>query len=290
VPPALFFVAKMIKMILGTKLGISRKYTQDGKDIPVTRVVAGPCPVVQVKTLDKDGYNAIQLGWGEKKLTKIGKPLKGHIKGAKLKMAPRFLREVRLDSETELKIGDLVKADDVFKPGDRIKVTGTSKGRGFTGVMKRWGFAGGPRTHGQSDRARAPGSIGQSADPGRVFPGKKMAGRSGGNQVTISNLTVIAVDEEKNELLIKGLVPGPRNSLLVIQKIGEEKKFIPLMVKGEKKIKESEEERKARLAKEKEAAEKLKEAEKAEETEKRPASAETSANQPADKGEKDAQS
>lgn len=250
----------MIQVILGTKKRSFQKFTQDGKSLPVTRITAGPCSVVQVKTLDKDGYSAIQLGWGEKKLSRTTKPLKGHFKGAKLKLAPRFLREVRLEKEAKLKKGDTIKAGDVFKPGDIIKVTGTSKGKGFTGVMKRWGFAGGPATHGQSDRARAPGSIGQSATPGRVFPGKKMAGRFGGQRTTASNLTVMALDEEKNELLVKGLVPGHRNGLLLIKKIGEKKKFIPLMAEGERKIKESEEAKKARLDREREAAERLKEA------------------------------
>jgi len=255
-----------MKTILGTKLESSRKFTQDGKRIPVTRIVAGPCPVIQVKTRDNDGYNAIQLGWGEKKLTKSTKPLQGHIKGAKLKLAPRFLREVRLDEPSQFQVGGLIKASDVFKPGDKVKVTGTSKGKGFTGVMKRWGFAGGPATHGQSDRARSPGSIGQGTTPGRVFPGKKMPGRAGRERVTVDNLTVIAVDKDKNELLVKGLVPGHRNGLLIIQKVGKEKKFIPLMAKGEREIKESEEEREARLAREKEATEKLKEAEETKES------------------------
>lgn len=241
VPPALFLIVNMINAILGTKLDMSQKFTKDGKRIPVTTVLAGPCPVIQVKTQQKDGYDAIQLGWGEKKLTKITKPLKGHIKGAKLKLAPRFLQEIRVEEESKFKVGDLVKVSDVLKPGDKVNATGISKGKGFTGVMKRWGFAGGPATHGQSDRARAPGSIGQTTTPGRVFPGKKMAGRAGGVKVTIKNLTVMDVDKDKNLLLVKGLVPGPRNGLLVIRKVGEESKFIPLMKKGKKEIKEAKE-------------------------------------------------
>ena len=280
----------MIQVILGTKKGSFQKFTQDGKSLPVTRIMAGPCSVVQVKTLNKDGYSAIQLGWGEKKLNRTTKPLKGHLKGAKLKLAPRFLREVRLEKETKLKKGDTVKVGDVFRPGDIVKVIGTSKGKGFTGVMKRWGFAGGPATHGQSDRARAPGSIGQSATPGRVFPGKKMAGRAGGQRTTIDNLTVMAIDEEKNELLVKGLVPGHRNGLLLIQKISERKKFVPLMAKGERQIRESEEAKKARLGREKGAAERLKEAAEAgdegEGKEKEPSPSES----PTKKEEKDAQS
>ncbi len=279
----------MIQAILGTKIESLRKFTQDGKSIPVTRIMAGPCPVIQVKTRKRDGYEAIQLGWGEKKFNRVTKPLQGHIQGAKLKLAPRFLREAKLRKESKLKKGDFVKVTDVFNPGDVVKVTGISKGKGFTGVMKRWGFAGGPATHGQSDRARAPGSIGQSTTPGRVFPGKKMAGRTGGQRATVTNLTVMAVDGKKDELLVKGLVPGHRNSLLLIQKTGEEKKFIPLMAEGKRKIKESEEARKARLAREKEAAKKLKEAEEAEAEvegkEKEAVSTET----PTEKGEKDAE-
>lgn len=257
----------MINTILGTKLDTSQKFTKDGKRIPVTRILAGPCPVVQTKTPQKDGYNAIQLGWGEKKLTKIGKPLKGHFKGAKLKLAPRFLKEIKVEEKSKFKVGDFIKISDVLKPGDRVDVAGVSKGKGFTGVMKRWGFAGGPATHGQSDRARAPGSIGQTTTPGRVFPGKKMAGRAGGGRVTIKNLTVMDIDEDKNLLLVKGLVPGPRKGLLLIKKVGEESQFIPLMKKGGKEIKETEEEKKARLKKEEEAREKLKEPKEAKETE-----------------------
>lgn len=257
----------MINTILGTKLDSFQRFTRDGKRIPVTKILAGPCSVIQVKTRQKDGYDAIQVGWGEKRLTKISQPLRGHIKGAKLKLAPRFLREIRLERDSKFKVGDSVKIGDALKPGDKVNIAGISKGKGFTGVMKRWGFAGGPATHGQSDRARAPGSIGQTTTPGRVFPGKKMAGRAGGVRVTIKNLTVVDVDEDKNLLLVKGIVPGPRNELLAIKKVGEESKFIPLMAEGEREIKESEEERKARLKREKEAAEKLKETEETEESE-----------------------
>lgn len=244
---------------------MSQKFTKDGKRIPVTRILAGPCPVVQTKTRQKDGYDAIQVGWGEKKLTKIGKPLRGHFKGAKLKLAPRFLKEIEVEKKSKFKAGDFIKISDVLKPGDRVDVAGVSKGKGFTGVMKRWGFAGGPATHGQSDRARAPGSIGQTTTPGRVFPGKKMAGRAGGGRVTVKNLTVMDIDEDKNLLLVKGLVPGPRKGLLLIKKVGEESQFIPLMKKGEKEIKETEEEKKTRLKKEEEAKERLKEAKETEE-------------------------
>ena len=147
----------------------------------------------------------------------------GHIKKAGLKVIPRFLREVSANQEEEssnLKVGDEIKVGDIFKPGDIVDVTGTSKGKGFTGVVKRWGFAGGPRTHGQSDRERAPGSIGSTTTPGRGLKGKKMAGRAGGEKVTIKNLKVIEVNPEKNLLLVKGLVPGAKNGFLMIKKTG----------------------------------------------------------------------
>lgn len=261
----------MINALLGSKQEMTQRFTQDGHRIPVTQIVAGPCPVVQVKTAEGDGYTSIQLGWGEKKIKRTTKPIQGHIKGAKLKKAPRFLKEVRLETEKDteahgLNVGDVVKVGDVFAPGDIVNVTGTSKGKGFTGVMKRWGFAGGPATHGQSDRQRAPGSIGQT-NVGRVWPGKKMAGRAGGDRVTMRNLTVMAVDPEANLLLVKGLVPGAKGGLLVIKKTGKGKRFVPLLAKGEKKIIETEEEKKQRLAREAAAAEKLKEAEEKEEAE-----------------------
>jgi len=251
----------MLKAILGTKGEIVQRFTQDGGRIPVTRIKTGPCYVVHIMKQEKNGYDAVQLGWGEKKMTKVSKPLQGHLRGAKLKKAPRFLQEIRLEKPAEeLKVGDQIKVADVFQPGDEVKVTGWSKGKGFTGVVKRWGFKGGPRTHGQSDRERAPGSIGQGTTPGRVHKGKKMPGRAGGNKITVKGLTVMAVDEENDELLVKGLIPGARNGFLIITKTGEEKRFTPLMKKGEKKIEETEEQRAERLRREKEAKEALKEA------------------------------
>lgn len=208
----------MINTILGTKLGQTQKFTEDGQRIPVTKIQAGPCYVVQIKTQENDGYSAIQLGFGQRK--NAHKPLRGHIKGAGLKTAPFWLQELKVtaDEVKNFKMGDEIKASDIFKPGDKVKIAGWSKGKGFTGVVKRWGFKGGPRTHGQSDRERAPGSIGQTTTPGRVYKGKKMAGRSGGTRVTISGLTVSATDEKENLLEIKGLVPGPKNGLLIIRK------------------------------------------------------------------------
>jgi len=259
VPPALFLVVKMLNAILGIKKEVNQRFTQDGTRIPVTRVKAGPCHVVQVRKEKKDGYHAVQIGWGEKKITKIKKPLKGHLKGAKLEKAPRFLREIRLEKPfgDEIKVGGRIKITDIFQPGDQVKVTGWSKGKGFTGVMKRWGFKGGPRTHGQSDRERAPGSIGQGTTPGRVHKGKKMPGRSGNARIAVKGLTLQAVDEENEELLIKGLVPGARNGFLIITKTGKDKRFVPLMEMGKKEIEETEGQRIERLRREKEAKESL---------------------------------
>lgn len=194
--------------------------------MPVTLIKAGPCFVVQVKTKDRDGYWSIQLGFDQRKEKSTTRPILGHLKKAGLKKIPRFLREIRIkkeqktDRKQQLKMGDIVKVSDVFKVGDKVSVTGISKGKGFAGVVKRWGFAGGPRTHGQSDRERAPGSIGQTTTPGRVFKGKKMAGRMGGKRVTVKGLKVLEVDKEKNLLVVKGLVPGPKGGLLTIKKGG----------------------------------------------------------------------
>lgn len=209
----------MIKGILGKKISMTQGWTEKGKRIPLTLIEAGPCPVVQIKTKDKDGYWAIQLGFGEKKEKNIKKPILGHFKKAGLKKPARFLREIRSEKDPQVKVDDLVKVTDVFQAGDKVRITGRSKGRGFTGVVKRWGFKGGPKTHGQSDRVRAPGSIGQGTDPGRVWKGKKMPGRAGGQTITIGNLQVIEVIPEKNLLKVKGPVPGARNGLLIIEKI-----------------------------------------------------------------------
>jgi len=179
------------------------------------------------------------------------------IKGRKLETVQRFTQDVHRIPVTKIKVEDLAG----FKTGDLLKVTGISKGKGFAGVVKRWGFKGGPKTHGQSDRQRAPGSIGQTTTPGRVFKGKKMAGRLGGQKVTVSGLTLMEIEQKEKILLVKGLVPGAKNGELVIQKSGENKKFIPLLKISEKEIKETEEEKAERLQKEKEAEEKLKEVE-----------------------------
>ena len=192
----------------------------EGRRIPVTKVVAGPCVVTQVKKEDKDGYWAVQLGFGEKRIKNTSKPLQGHLKSLiKDKKAPRFLREIRTDKEPEYKVGDIISAADIFKAGDIISVSGTSKGKGFAGGVKRWHFAGGPRTHGQSDRERAPGSIGQTTTPGRVLKGKHMAGRMGGERVTTKNLQVVSVNPETNEIEVSGPVPGIPEGLLMLKRL-----------------------------------------------------------------------
>ncbi len=207
----------MITAILGTKLGQSQTFTEDGRRIPVTTVSAGPCWVTQITEFG--GYRNIQLAYGSAKHTT--KAHAGHIKKSGLTIQPRFLRVVRisdLSSLGDVSLGTEIKVESVFQPGDMVRVTGTSKGKGFAGVVKRHHFAGGPKTHGQSDRERAPGSIGQTTTPGRVYKGKRMAGRMGTDRVTVRGLRVVAIDPEKNMLTIKGVVPGGKNGLLLIQK------------------------------------------------------------------------
>lgn len=193
----------------------------EGTRVPVTLVKAGPCVVTYIKRVDSDGYWAVQLGFGEKKIKNITKPLQGHLKAAK--SAARFLREVRVDKEPDLKIGDVIKLTDIFKKGDVVAVTGVSKGKGFAGVVKRWKFAGGPKTHGQSDRWRAPGAIGQGTTPGRVRKGKKMPGRMGGDTIFVKNLIIVDVDDQKGEISVSGPVPGGPGSLLIIKKLASGK-------------------------------------------------------------------
>lgn len=202
--------------ILGKKLGMTQIFSEDGLAIPVTIVEAGPCKVVQVKTLENDGYSAVQLGFEKKPERLVNKPMMGHFR--KHKVEPfRFLREFRDFPEEYCEVGKEVTVE-VFEEGNIVKVTGISKGKGFQGVVKRHGFGGGPRTHGQSDRLRAPGSIGASAFPSRVIKGLRMAGRMGGKQVTVKGLTIVKIGKENNLLFIKGAVPGARNSLLIIRR------------------------------------------------------------------------
>lgn len=199
--------------ILGKKVGMTQIFDKRGEVIPVTVIEAGPCYVTQVKTEERDGYKAIQLGFEETKPKRLNKPLRGHLR----KLPPlRHLREIRVDDVEEYEEGQKVEVS-LFQEGELVDVTGISKGKGFAGVVKRHGFRGGPKTHGQSDRHRAPGSIGQTTTPGRVYKGKRMAGRMGNERVTVQNLQVVLVDPERNLLAVKGSVPGNKGSLLVIE-------------------------------------------------------------------------
>ena len=204
----------MLKGILGKKIGMTRIYRDNGVIESVTAVEAGPCTVVQVKTTGKEGYEAVQLGFGESK--RLTSPEKGHVKELG---NFQHLREFR-EETSEVKIGDKVDVN-IFKAGDHVDVTGLSKGKGFAGVVKRHHFAGGPKTHGQSDRHRHPGAIGSTTTPGRIWKGLRMAGRMGGERVTVRRLEVFQADPARNLLLIKGAVPGIRSGLLLIRKSKE---------------------------------------------------------------------
>lgn len=206
----------MVNGIIGRKVGMTQIFEDSGKAIPVTVIQAGPCPIVQLKTQEKDGYQAVQLGFGEQKESRTNKPKRGHF--AKAGVDSTFvLREFRVQSLDDVSVGGIVDAS-VFADGELVDVTGTSKGRGFAGVVKRWKFAGGKKTHGGEQDLRRPGSIGASATPSRVFKGKRMAGRYGAKRHTIQNLSVIQADPERNLLVVKGAVPGPPNGLLLIKK------------------------------------------------------------------------
>ena len=221
----------MINAIFGIKQEQKQKFLENGIRIPVTEIKVEGNSIIMLKNKDKHGYNSIQIGLGINK--KPTKAESGNIKGANLKVAPRFLRELRVDDLSGANIGEAIKPSSVFSPGDIIDVIGISKGKGFAGGVKRHHFKGGPRTHGQSDRERAPGSIGQTTTPGRVYKGKRMAGRMGHERVTVKNLKVIEVSDDI--LLIKGLVPGSVNSLLEIKKVGKDKKFVPLFTEQKPK-------------------------------------------------------
>lgn len=198
--------------MLGRKLGMSRIFDDRGEVVPITVIEAGPCYVTQIKTADKDGYNAIQLGYGAAK--RLNSPEQGHLKN----LPPlRHLRELRTDDVERYQVGQVLDVS-LFKVGELVDVVGTSKGRGFAGVMKRHGFSGGPATRGQSDRRRAPGAIGSGTTPGWVRKGMRMAGRMGTARVTVHNLRIVSVDAERNLLAVKGGVPGAPKSLLFIRK------------------------------------------------------------------------
>jgi len=209
----------MIQGLIGRKLGMTQVFDETGIVHPVTVVETGPCVVTQVKTPEKDGYAAIQLGMGLDK--RLNKPEQGHRRASGF--MSRTLREITADDPSEFKVGQVLKAD-VFAEGEVVDVTATSKGRGFQGGVKRHGFHGGPKTHGQSDRHRAPGSIGSSATPGRVFKGLRMAGHMGNERVTVQNLKIIRVDTERNLLLIEGSVPGPNTGLVMVRRSAKKKK------------------------------------------------------------------
>lgn len=187
--------------------------------VPVTVVKMEPSVVAQIKTMKKDGYQAIQLATHfNRKPKNTSKQLRGKIKPQNNKY-PRFLREIRVDDEFQYKIGDLIKIEDVFAVGDKVKVTSVTKGKGFAGGIRRYGFHGGPKTHGQSDRHRAPGSIGQTTTPGRVYKGKRMAGRMGSDTKTVKNLKILSIDNEKNTINLNGPIPGVPGSLVTIIKL-----------------------------------------------------------------------
>ncbi len=202
-----------MKGILGTKLGMTQLYSEDGRIIPVTVVQAGPCFVIQKKTVESDGYNALQVGFGERREALANKPAKGHFAKAEKKVL-RYLKEFRLDSVDEYQVGQELKAD-VFDQGENVDVVGTSKGKGFAGSIKRHNFQRGPMGHGSKSHRRV-GSAGAKG-PARVFKGTKRPGRMGGERVTIQNLEVVKVDPERNLLIVKGAVPGPKGSLLIVK-------------------------------------------------------------------------
>jgi large subunit ribosomal protein L3 len=202
----------MVRGLLAKKLGMTQVFNPDGTVVPVTVLRVGPCVVTQIRTDERDGYKAVQLGFEETK--RLNSPQRGHQRPAGASL--RYLREVRSDDVGGYEVGQVIDCS-MFEPGQRVDVTGTSKGKGFAGVVKRHHFAGGPATHGQSDRHRAPGSIGSSATPGRVFKGMRMAGRMGNDTKTVLNLDVQHVDQEKNLVLVKGSVPGANNGLLFIR-------------------------------------------------------------------------
>jgi len=206
----------MINKMFGKKLGMTRYFIDEGECVPVTLIKAGPCVVIQKKSTEKEGYEAIQVGFQEQKERRLSKPLVGHFS----KAGDRYfshLKEIRVEKSDEFELGQELNAD-IFQIGDLVKVTGKSKGRGFAGVMKRWGFSGGKKTHGSRSH-RVPGSIGQSATPGRVYKGKKFPGRMGFQNTTIKNLMVLDVRPEINLIALKGTLPGARDNIIEITKI-----------------------------------------------------------------------
>lgn len=211
--------------LLGKKTYQKSGFLQNGTRVPLTGVAVSGNFISQIKTAEKEGYNAIQLGIGDNKKAK--KRTVNHSKKAGLNIAPRFLKEIKVESVDGFTLGSEINIAEIFEAGDIVDVTGKSKGKGWAGGVKRYNFRGGPRTHGQGDRERAPGSVGQTTTPGRVYKGKKMAGRMGSDMVTLKNLEVIEVTND-GMLLIKGLVPGILGSYVVVKKVGKNKKAVPL--------------------------------------------------------------
>jgi large subunit ribosomal protein L3 len=205
----------MIKGLLGRKIGMTQIFNEKGEVIPVTVIQVGPCVVTQIRTHERDGYEAVQVGFEEIPARKLTKPQQGHLAGAQ--MLVRHLREFAADDISAHTVGDVL-GPDLFQVGQKIDISGTSKGRGFAGVVRRHGFRGGPRTHGQSDRLRAPGSIGGGTMPSKVWKGQRMAGRMGNKRVTVQNLEVVDILPDRQVLLVRGAVPGPRNGLIHIRR------------------------------------------------------------------------
>lgn len=205
----------MKKGLIGKKIGMTQLFDEKGKVIPVTVVEAGPCTVVQKKTVENDGYAAVQIGFGDVKVQRVNKPQAGHFK--KADVAPKkVLREFRLEDTDSVNVGDVLKAD-TFAAGDRVDVVGTSKGKGTAGAIKRWNFSRLKETHGTGPVARHAGSLGACSDPSRVFKGKKLAGHLGAERVTVQNLDIVKVDAENNLIAIKGAIPGPKGGIVVIK-------------------------------------------------------------------------
>ena len=203
--------------LIGKKIGMTQVFGADGSVVPVTVIQTGPCVIVQKREMERDGYKALQVGFGSKKGQRLNKPEQGHLVKAG-KGAFQVLREFRLDDVAQYELGQEIKVSDLFKVGDRVDVSGTSKGRGFAGVIKRWGFSGFPASHGTHEYFRHGGAIGNRSYPGRVFKGKRMAGHWGNERISVQNLEVVGVRAEENLLLVKGAVPGARRGVLLIRR------------------------------------------------------------------------
>ncbi len=205
--------------IIGKKVGMTTLYDNEGISIPCTVIEGGPCVVTQIKTLEKDGYQAVQLAYADKKEKNISKPLQGHFKKAACTPKSKLVEFRDFSEELQVEVGQTIKLEDIFEEGEYVDAVGTSKGKGFQGVVKRHGFAGvGDRTHGQHNRERAPGSIGGASYPSRVFKGMRMAGRTGGARVKVANLKVLKIVADQNLIVINGAIPGPNNSYITLEK------------------------------------------------------------------------